>query len=308
MQPQQSHLDFRPSERVGDVLERIRREASSEAEKGRWFEQLFVATVRENPEFDVAGIWSWRDWPDREQLTGLDGRDQGIDLVAQLQDGTLVAIQCKCYSEDSVITKPSIDGFLNESARTVFKLRWIVSTCKWNSAAERTIQGKEPKVSRIDFLNFLDHTIRELERPEQERHPKPLQQKAIESVYDGLIKQGNDRGKMVMACGTGKTFTALRLSERIVPDNGRILFVAPTIALVSQARREWLMYRNRPMTAIVVCSDSTAGGRGEGDGIGVDELVCDVISNPEEVAAQLANNSNEGGGGKSCILHLSFTE
>lgn len=307
MQPQQNNLDFRSSERVGDVLERIRRDATSEAEKGRWFEQLFVATVRENPEFDVASIWSWRDWPDREQLTGLDGRDQGIDLVAQMHNSTIVAIQCKCYAEDSTITKRSIDSFLNESARSAFQLRWIVSTCKWNAAAERAIQEREPRVYRIDFLNFLDHTIRELERPEQERHPKPLQQKAIDAVYDGLITQGHDRGKMVMACGTGKTFTALRLSERMVPDDGRICFVAPTIALVSQARREWLTYRNRPMTAIVVCSDSTAGGKGEGDGIGADDLVCDVVSDPKEIAAQLINNSNRGGGTGS-ILHLSFTE
>ena len=292
---QQGGLDFRSSERVGDVLNRIRRDASSEAEKGRWFEKLFIATVRENPEFEVAKIWTWRDWPEREQLTGLDGRDHGIDLVAQLHNDTIVAIQCKCYSEDSFITKPSIDSFLNESARPVFGLRWIVSTCQWNSAAERAIQGREPRVTRIDFLDLCKLTIRELARPEKKRHPKPLQRKAIEAVYDGLITQGHDRGKMVMACGTGKTFTALRLSERMVPDDGKILFVAPTIALVSQARREWLMYRNRPMTAVVVCSDSTAGGRGENDQIGVDDLVCEVVSDPKIIASQLANNSDGGG-------------
>ena len=284
---QQGGLDFRSSERVGDVLGRIRRDASSEAEKGRWFEQLFVATVRENPEFDVAKIWSWRDWPEREQLTGLDGRDHGIDLVAQLTNDTIVAIQCKCYSEDSVITKPLIDSFLNESARPAFGLRWIVSTCKWNDAAERAIREREPAISRIDFLDFLDHTIRELQMSQEERHPKPLQQGAIDAVYDGMVTQGHDRGKLVMACGTGKTFTALRLSERMVPDDGRILFAAPTIALVSQARREWLMYRNRPMTAFVVCSDSTAGGRGENDRLGVDDLVCEVVSEPMEIANHL---------------------
>ena len=292
---QQGALDFRSSERVGDVLERIRRDASSEAEKGRWFEQLFVATVRENPEFDVAKIWSWRDWPEREQLTGLDGRDHGIDLVAQLTNDTIVAIQCKCYSEDSVITKPLIDSFLNESSRTAFGLRWIVSTCRWNDAAERAIREREPAVSRIDFLDFLDHAIREFQMPQEERHPKPLQQGAIDAVYDGMVTQGHDRGKLVMACGTGKTFTALRLSERMVPDDGRILFAAPTIALVSQARREWLMHRNRPMTAFVVCSDSTAGGRGENDRLGVDDLVCEVVSEPTEIANYL-------GGGVMMIM------
>ena len=287
MTTQQTTLDVRPSERVGDVLARIRREASSEAEKGAWFEHLFMATVRDNAEFDVAAIWRWRDWPERERLTGLDGRDHGIDLVAAQTDGTVVAVQCKCYAEDAVIGKAQVDSFLSESARAVFGLRWIVSTCPWNAAAERAIGGREPRVARIDFLEFLDLEIRELAKPAEQRHPKPLQQRAIDAAFDGLVTQGNERGKLVMACGTGKTFTALRLAERVVADDGRVLFAAPTIALVSQARREWLTHTARPMSALVVCSDSTAGGRGERFEIGEDALVCDVISDPAAIAERL---------------------
>ena len=182
--PQQTTLDVRPNQRVGDVLARIRREASSAAEMGRWFEHLFMAAVRDNPEFDVAGVWAWREWPERERLTGLDGRDHGIDLVAVLADGTVVAVQCKCYAEDAVIGKRDIDSFLSESARPAFGLRWIVSTCGWNAAAERAIAGRAPRVARIDFLDWLDCEIREL-----------------------------------------------RLSERMVPDDGRVLFAAPTTVL-----------------------------------------------------------------------------
>ena len=276
MTSRQTTLDVRPDERVGDALARIRRDATSEAEKGRWFEHLFMATVRDNAEFDVARIWPWREWPDRERLTGLDGRDHGIDLVAVQTDGTRVAIQCKCHAEHAVVGKAAIDSFLSESARPAFGLRWIVSTGAWNSAAERAIAGREPRVARIDFLDFLDHAIREFQRPAELRQPKPLQQKAIDAACDGLVAQGNDRGKLVMACGTGKTFTALRLAERIVPDDGRVLFAAPTIALVSQARREWLTHRAREMSALVVCSDATAGGKGERHEIGADALVCDV--------------------------------
>ena len=242
----QATLDLRPSERVGDALERIRRDAASEAEKGRWFEHLFMATVRDNPDFGVTGIWPWREWPDRERLTGLDGRDHGIDLVAELEEGTVVAVQCKCHAEDTPVTKPAIDSFLNESARPAFGLRWIVSTGGWNMAAERAVANREPRVVRIDFLDFLDRQIREFEKPKELRYPKPLQRDAIDACLDGLVAQGNDRGKLVMACGTGKTFAALRLSEHMAPDDGRVLFAAPTIALVSQARREWLTHRARP--------------------------------------------------------------
>ena len=302
MSAQQTTLDVRPSERVGDALSRIRSEASSEAEKGRWFEHLFMAAVRDNAEFDVKDIWPWRDWPDRERLTGLDGRDQGIDLVAVQADDTLVAIQCKCYAEDAVLGRPDIDSFLAESARPAFGLRWIVSTCTWNTAAERAIAEREPRVARIDFLEYLDDEIRELQKPAEARHPKPLQQNAIDAAYDGLVTQGNSRGKLIMACGTGKTFTALRLSERMVPDSGRVLFAAPTIALVSQARREWLTHRTREMSAMVVCSDLTAGGRGERAEIGVDTLVCDVLSDPADIARRLRKRS---GGVKAvfCTYH-----
>ena len=285
--PEQGEFDLRPDEFVGDVLDRIFAEASSESEKGRWFEHLFMAVVTDNPDFDTAEIWPWRDWPDREPQTGLDGRDHGIDLVAQLNDGTTVAIQCKCFAGSHSVSKRDIDSFLAESSREAFGLRWIVSTSGWNSAAERAIRGLKPRVRRIDFLDFRDRKIRELRKPDQERHPKPLQQSAIDSAYDGLVTQGNDRGRLVMACGTGKTFTSLRLAERMVPDNGRILFAAPTIALVSQARKEWLTHTIRKMSAMVVCSDETAGGRGDRYDTGVSELTCEVVSKPRDIAARL---------------------
>ena len=114
-------------------------------------------------------------------------------------------------------------------------------------------------------------------RPVQE--PWPLQAEAIEDAVTGLAN--HDRGRFVMACGTGKTFTALRIAEQIVEDGGRILFAARTIALVSQARREWLRQTTRKLNCIVVCSDQTAGGRNENEDAGrvIDEaaaLACDL--------------------------------
>ena len=100
-----------------------------------------MATVRDNAEFDVADVWRWRDWPERERLTGLDGRDHGIAPVAQQKDGTVAATQCKCYAEDVVIGKPAIDSFLNASARPASGLRWVVSTCR-DTTAERAIDGR----------------------------------------------------------------------------------------------------------------------------------------------------------------------
>ena len=83
----QMNLDFagRPSARV--ILDRIREESRDEAEKGDWFEQLFMRVALQEPEFELVGIWRWPDWPEREALTGRDGRDIGLDLVARRTSG-----------------------------------------------------------------------------------------------------------------------------------------------------------------------------------------------------------------------------
>ena len=287
VQPQPT-LDLRRDQLIREPFERIFREASTREEQGRWFEHLFMAVARELPDFQVADIWTWREWPDRLRLTGLDGRDTGIDLVAKLTNGSLVAVQCKCYASDHYVSKPDVDSFISASDGDAFDLRWVVSTCRWNRNAEKAIRNKRPEVRRIDFLDYLDRTILEIGRPAKVREPKPLQRRAIEAVVDGLAEQGNDRGKLVMACGTGKTFTSLRIAERLVPDDGRILFAAPTISLVSQARREWLTHTVRPISALVVCSDRTAGGKGEAREVGPDDLVCPVLTDASEVSAHLA--------------------
>ena len=282
----ETQLDLRPAETVRDAYERILQEATSNAQKGRWFEHLFMECARNLPEFDVDEIWTWRDWPEREELTGMDGRDLGIDLVARLNDGTLVAVQCKCYDQGHRVSADDIKTFLAFSDRDCFQLRWVVTTTEWNRNASSYIDGLSTRVQRINLLNFMDHRIRELARPAP-RDPKPLQEGAIEGAYAGLITHGNDRGKLIMACGTGKTFVALRIAERVVPDNGRVLFAAPSISLVSQARKEWLSYTQRPMSSLVVCSDYTAGGKGQRHEAGPDDLVCPVASDELTIANHL---------------------
>ena len=72
---------------------------------------------------------------------------------------------------------------------------------------------------------------------QKKKTPRPHQDDAIALSDAGF--QTSDRGKLIMACGTGKTFTSLRLAEKMTPKSGRILFLAPSISLVSQTLREW---------------------------------------------------------------------
>ncbi len=256
----QMRLGLRKGETtVGQVLERIRRDSRDESEK--------------------------------------DGRDIGIDLVARHRDGGWIAVQCKCYAPDARVGKKDIDSFLAATqisltggAGSAFSMRWIIATCPWTKTAETQIDSMSPPVRRLDFLRHTDDRVSEhaVERPVRE--PWPLQAEAIEDVVAGL--ENHPRGRLIMACGTGKTFTSLRIAEQTVSDGGRILFLAPSIALVSQARREWLRHTTRDLECRVVCSDPTAGGRGEhANDIGRSELECAVTSGPEEIAGVLAVDS-----------------
>ena len=144
-------LDYagRPSARA--ILDRIRGESRDEAEKERWFEQLFMRVALQEPEFEIDGIWRWPEWPEREALTGLDGRDIGIDLVARRTSGEWITIQCKYYDGGHVLGKGGIDKFLGGSQQVIFRLRWIVATCRWGPNAERAIQNANPEIKQIDF-------------------------------------------------------------------------------------------------------------------------------------------------------------
>lgn len=285
MTKDQLNLDLGGRPSAGEILNRIREESRDESEKGRWFEQLFMRIALQEPEFEIDGIWRWTEWPEREELTGLDGRDIGIDLVARRTTGEWVAIQCKCYEERHTLGKGEIDKFLGGSQQEVYRLRWIVATCRWGPNAEKAIQNAHPQVTQIDFREYLNIQVekQDTKRPVQE--PWPLQEEAIEDTVTGFAN--HDRGRLVMACGTGKTFTSLRIAEKIVEDGQRILFAAPTIALVSQARHEWLRQTTRTLQCIVVCSDPTAGGRNENEDIRISELECPVSTDPVEIADSL---------------------
>ena len=276
---------------VGQHVARIRARAKSETQKGQWFERLVCHFLKHDPQYQVEDIWRWAEWPDRVKLTGLDARDNGIDLVAKVPEG-FVAIQCKCYDESRTLAKGDLNSFLAESSREAFALRWLVASCHWNDGASRAIEGLMPEAKLIDLRKYYDSWVPGIGGRQAKHESKPLQKKAIDGALDGLVKQGGSRGTLVMACGTGKTFTALKIAEAIAPANGAVLFAAPSIALVSQARAEWLTHCTKPQSPIVVCSDSSAGGRSGSKEIGTEELVCRVVTSVDEIAKHLRKRTD----------------
>jgi len=268
---------------VGEVLADIRDNSATHYEQGARFEELFRRAAPQIPDLEVANIWRWADWPGLARH-GFPAQDIGIDLVAETAAGAQVAIQCKCYADDYRVGRDDIKDFVTAAAPQIFNLRWFVATSQCTAVADRLIAK-----NAIRIIDFREHLALKLGAQKPRREPQPLQQEAIDAVARGFEKSGCDRGRLIMACGTGKTFTALRIAEQLAPNKpaagAAILFIAPSIALVAQARREWLCHTGRRLACTVVCSDKTAGRNAED--ITANEIACEVTTDPARIKAAL---------------------
>ena len=255
------------SRTIHDILAQFREDAANSRNLGDKFERLIESFLKKDPFYaeQYSNVWLWMDYPKR------NGRpDTGIDLVAEERaTGDLMAIQCKFYGENHTLTKEDIDSFFTASGKSEFKYRLIVSTTdKWSKHAEEACEGQSIPVSRLRVQDLgescIDWSDFDIDRPSEIKrleHKKirPHQKIAIEKVIEGF-KQG-DRGKLIMACGTGKTFTALKLMEQYVPEGGRVLFLVPSISLLQQTLTEWTSESAKPLSSFAICSDNKVGGR-----------------------------------------------
>ena len=253
------------------ILDNYRKHSFSEADKGNRFERLMQAYLLTDPQYanQFKNVWLWNEFPAKNDL---GGNDTGIDLVAVTHFNEYWAIQCKCYQETATMDKPAVDSFLSTSSRefkneqmqtTRFARRlWISTTNRWGSNASEAIRNQNPPVTRINLFDLIEAPVDwdKLEdgvHGEAARTPKktlrPHQKQALEQTHEHFKE--NDRGKLIMACGTGKTFTALRIAEHETDGKGLILFLVPSIALLGQTLREWSADANEPINAIAICSD-----------------------------------------------------
>ena len=278
------------------VLDYIRERATSEYRKGDLFERLMLTYFSEDPDYkqQFSEVYLYKDWAALQ--TGYDANDIGIDLVAKERDGGYCAIQCKCYAENTRISKPHLDSFISASASERFTSRLIVDTGgEWGPNALRTIDPIRDKLRIIRYSDLesspFDWPDLSLQDPEQltyqqkRFHLKDHQKAAFDDVTNGF--KASDRGKLIMACGTGKTFTALRIAEEIAGIAGRVLYLVPSISLLSQAMREWSEQRRIKHSYIGICSDTRAGQTSEDSS--VLELKIPVTTDPSSISHTLQN-------------------
>ena len=248
-----------------DLLTTYREASQAQREKGTYFEDLIVLYLKNEPSYQdlYSNVWTYSEWAD---IQGLIKRDAGIDLVAQTH-GTneFHAIQCKFYAEDYRIKKSDIDSFFTASGKKTFTHRIIVSTTNnWTENAEDSLQNQNPPVSKIDLFDLENSQIDWARfQPNQaavlkpKKILRPHQVSALKGVEHGL--QSAERGKLIMACGTGKTFASLKIAEKLAGQGKRVLFLVPSLSLLSQTLTEWTQESATPLHSFAVCSDSDVG-------------------------------------------------
>ena len=289
-----------------DVYQRLCERYPDERERGRAFEPLVVKVLRTDPLYKArfAEVWHWSEWP------GRDGGDIGIDIVAKRHDGGLAAIQCKCQNR---IDKHHINSFLSESQRRLmgesYVERYIITTAtEWSDNAERAISRIDPPVQRVDFFGldgapidwdaYLQDESAPLQTPPG-KHLRPHQVSAVGDVIAGF--EASDRGKLIMACGTGKTFTSLRIAEQVAGLGGRVLFAAPSLSLLAQSMREWGADAEIPLRAFAVCSDAKVG-RDDADSARTYDMPIPATTDAES----LVNTASADAPGRMTVVFTSY--
>jgi len=279
-----------------DLLASYRAAAATNREAGTYFEELTVCYFKNEPAYRelYRDVMPYAKWAERQRL---DKRDAGIDLVAETFTNEVHAIQCKLYAADYRVQKADIDSFFTASGKKPFARRIIVSTTDlWSDHAEDALTNQQPPVTKID-LSALEASVLDWSKfaPKKapavrgKKEPRPHQRDARAAVIAGLRE--NDRGKLIMACGTGKTYTSLKIAEELAGRGKRILFLVPSLALLSQTLTEWTQESELRLQSFAVCSDSDVGKKRQRDDDTVQtfvhELQYPATTDPKRLAAEV---------------------
>lgn len=236
---------------------------------GNRFEVLIKRYLESTKDYHFSNVWTWDKFPHKNQFL-LGSADTGIDLVAKTDLGDYYAIQCKAHRK--TILKRDIDSFVATStvkffdgkSYIKFAHKILFTTASSISAnARKLLQVSKITLKTIHHLDQSDVDWGLLENPVEGQRalldtktPRKHQKTAIEEARRYYASY--NRGKLIMACGTGKTYTSLKILEDLTPEKGIVLYLVPSIALMSQSIRAYNNDASRKLQRLCICSDSKA--------------------------------------------------
>jgi len=248
------------------LMDEIDQEEREQRHRGTLFELLVLTFLKNEPTyvrlFDE--VWKLCDVPEEYNIPK---KDTGVDLVAREKNtGDIVAIQCKYHAKGTKIGKAHIDSFLNEVGKSYYAKGIVITSIDdWSINAEEALENRNKEIQRIGLSHFyeskVDWSAWSFANPDEiiifdRKTPRPHQIPAIEDVVNGF--KTASRGKLIMAPGTGKTYTSMAIAEKMAAEKNdvfRVLYLVPSIQLLSQTLRGWNDDISYEMSAIAVCSD-----------------------------------------------------
>ena len=249
-----------------NLVHQINELAETQRDRGTYFEYLARAYFQNEPTYqnEFKNVWMLADVPEE---FGIPKVDLGVDLVAEKFTGELVAIQAKFYNHS--IQKSNIDSFLGELGKDYYESGIIVaSTDKWGKNAEKALADRSDVIriglsdlrnSQIDWSKFSFESPKVV-AVKAKKKLRYYQESAIQSALNHFTE--NDRGQLIMAPGTGKTFTSLKIAEAMARDASKeqytILYLVPSIQLLTQTLRGWNNDTEMTMSSMAVTSDRNA--------------------------------------------------
>ncbi len=302
---------------IQEIFNNFRENSLTQREKGTSFEELVIYFLQQDKRYasQFTKVQSYKDWAKDNNQRGFDS---GIDLVATNNEeyeeggggtGSFTAVQCKFYNTTS-ISKAGIDSFVAASDKNFFSRRILVDTSEkgLNLVVAAQLENSTKDFTRISLEQFENSSIdwvtyqkTSVVKHLPKKTSRPHQTEALHQTLKGFAT--SDRGKLLMACGTGKTFTALKIAENYIPENRAkenhakqnklVLFLVPSLALMSQTITEWVIETTTPLHLFAVCSDVKVGTRkkmmGDIAGTDIHDLAYPATTDAKKLADKIAN-------------------
>lgn len=288
-----------------DVLQAMRRASGTERDKGARLEALmrryFLTSAKYRTQ--VADVWLWSDFPYKAEL---GGQDTGIDLVIRTIAGEYWSVQCKFYADHTYVSKGDVDSFIATSTRTFCdgegkkqgfaQMIFISTSLNLSENVNEVFYGQRiPAVklfpeeldrdTSVDWEKLLYGASGDKAAAGRKFGPRDYQQEAIDKAH--AYFQTHDRGKLIMACGTGKTYTALNIIEQETARRGFVLVCVPSIALLNQIMNDWTSDADCPVYPVCVCSDSGASRRRNADESSLADLQFPACTDPDRIVTNV---------------------
>ncbi|WP_220728918.1 type ISP restriction/modification enzyme [Apilactobacillus xinyiensis] len=288
-----------------ELINQIDSTMNNQRDRGTAFEEMVVSYLKNEPLYKqkYKNVWMLKDVPEQYHIPK---KDTGVDIVAESYDGKLTAVQAKYYR--GKIGKDTINSFVAEAGKEYYYDGLIVSTTdEWNKNAENALENNSKSFARIGLsqlshanINWQMFSFGDSNKDLSIKKPKELRKYQKEAIDNSLkYFKNNNRGKLIMAPGTGKTFTSLKIAESLMNEQKRknfyVLYLVPSIQLLSQTLFNWNDDKSDSlhMTSFSVVSDRKANKKSYGkDDLGAKDIGFPATTNVDELINNFNNIKN----------------